>query len=147
MLNATERRTLRTKLERYEGRVPHMYLDSRGYVTVGVGHLISTKSAAIKLLFLNGRRMAATVAEISEDFDGLRKQPAAMRASFYRGHVKLSLADDKIDRLTEQHIDSFHGELRVIYKGFDQYPSSVRLALFDMIFNLARPGCEPGGRH
>lgn len=50
MLNATERRTLRTTLERYEGRVPHMYLDSRGYVTVGVGHLIGTKSAAIKLL-------------------------------------------------------------------------------------------------
>lgn len=88
--------------------------------------------------------MTATASEISEDFDSVSKQPAAMRASFYRGHVKLSLADDKIDRLTEQHIDSFHGELRVIYRSFDQYPSSVRLALFDMIFNLGATRLRTG---
>lgn len=136
MLNATERRALRAKLELYEGRVPHMYLDSRAYVTVGVGHLLASEASARALPFVTERGTAATAADIAEDFRNVSKQPAAMRASFYQAHVRLSLPNAEVDRLTEQHIDSFHRELRSIYTDFDRFPSPARLALFDMVFNV-----------
>ena len=40
MITPSEKQTLRANLEKYEGKINHMYLDSRGFVTVGVGHLI-----------------------------------------------------------------------------------------------------------
>ena len=33
------------KLEEYEGRYPHLYLDTKGKVTVGVGHMIPNRDA------------------------------------------------------------------------------------------------------
>ncbi|OZS41614.1 hypothetical protein ASV53_22815, partial [Photobacterium sanguinicancri] len=42
MVTATEKAALKAKLENYEGKVNHMYLDSKGYVTVGVGPVSNT---------------------------------------------------------------------------------------------------------
>ena len=36
---------------KYENSIPYMYLDSKGLVTVGIGHLISTVIDAQKLNF------------------------------------------------------------------------------------------------
>lgn len=41
MLTTVELQLLRKKLGEYEGAIPHMYLDAKGLVTVGVGHLIT----------------------------------------------------------------------------------------------------------
>lgn len=46
MVTTAERATLKLKLEKYEGKVNHMYLDSKGYVTVGVGHLVKDLASA-----------------------------------------------------------------------------------------------------
>lgn len=46
----------------------------------------------------------------------------------------LTLAE--IDKLTNRHIETFYKELKKIYADFDKYPTEVRLALFDLIFNL-----------
>lgn len=45
MATEAEKLTLRGKLEKYEGLIEHMYLDTKGYVTVGVGHLLSCSSS------------------------------------------------------------------------------------------------------
>jgi len=37
MVSVAEKNILRNKLEKYEGKIDHMYLDSKGYVTVGAG--------------------------------------------------------------------------------------------------------------
>ena len=42
---------------KYEGNVPHMYLDTKGYVTVGVGHLLNDVEAAKKFLSPFGIRV------------------------------------------------------------------------------------------
>ena len=34
-------------IEPFEGTVPHMYLDSNGYVTVGIGNLLATPQTAM----------------------------------------------------------------------------------------------------
>jgi len=48
MLTEKEKNTLRKNLIRYEGNVPHMYLDKKGYLTIGVGHLVRDLAAALK---------------------------------------------------------------------------------------------------
>lgn len=53
------------------------------------------------------------------------------------------MKDSDIDVQRDQHIKTFHSELKRIYtrsngfmKDFDEFHRNVQLALFDMIFNL-----------
>ncbi|MCL7420497.1 MAG: pesticin C-terminus-like muramidase [Methylobacter sp.] len=142
MLTATEKQILRTKLEKYEGKVNYMYLDSKGYVTVGVGHLINSVADAQKLAFITPKSLPASATDIKADYDTVKKQPANRLASFYKKHAKLTLPNAEVDKLTNKHIDSFEKELRLIYSGFDAFPSEVKLALFDLIFNLGMPNLK-----
>ncbi len=139
MLTKSERQTLREKLTEYEGNAPHMYLDTNGNVTVGVGHLLSTVAAAQKLAFIVDKtKMKATPEEIKADFEAVSKLPKVHNnlAPFYKAYTKLVLTQPEIDALTESHIDNFHSELMRKYVHFSFYPKEVRLALFDMLFNL-----------
>ena len=52
MLSTTDIQTLRKTFEQYEGKIPHMYLDTKGLVTVGVGYLLATVVEAQKLPFI-----------------------------------------------------------------------------------------------
>lgn len=45
MLNANVRKTVSKTLEEYEGRIDHLYLDTKGKVTVGIGHMIPNAPA------------------------------------------------------------------------------------------------------
>ncbi len=136
MVSVTEKSTLRKKMEKYEGKISHMYLDSKGYVTIGVGHLLKDLISAQKLNLKKRNNTPASKNEIKLDYEAVKKQPKNRLASFYKRHTNLVLADTDINALTDKHIDSFEGELKRIYPGFDSFPSEVRLALFDLIFNV-----------
>lgn len=136
MLSEDEKHTLRNNIERYEGKVKHLYLDSKGYVTVGVGHLLSTVADAQHLPFETSQGEAASESQIAEAFTTVSAQEGNRVASYYKKYTTLMLSDEAIDALTDKHIDSFYGELKRIYSDFDAFPTSVKLALFDLIFNL-----------
>lgn len=136
MVSATEKTTLRAKMEKYEGKISHMYLDSKGFVTVGVGHLLKDLASAQKLNFKNKDNMPASKDEIKTDYEAVKNQPKNRLASFYKKHVKLKILNPDINTLTNKHIDSFEGELEIIFSDFPTYPSEVRFALFDIIFNV-----------
>ncbi|MFV2058690.1 MAG: hypothetical protein ACC707_19680, partial [Thiohalomonadales bacterium] len=89
MLSAIELQLLRKKLGEYEGAISHMYLDSKGLVTVGVGYLIINLTEAQKLPFTTQKGMKATAVEIKADYDAVKKQPANRLASFYKRFTKL----------------------------------------------------------
>lgn len=139
MADVSEKSKLRAKLQEYEGRIEHMYLDTKGFVTIGVGHLITDVAEAKKLNFVTIKdSKKATGEQVEDDFDSVKKQVKGLVASSYKKHIKLKLSASDIDSLTNKHIEVFEGELKSIYGGaaFNDYPSEVRLALFDMIFNL-----------
>ncbi len=136
MVSATEKVTLRVKMERYEGKISHMYIDSNGFVTVGVGHLLKDLASAQKLNFKKSNSIPATKNDIKADYEAVKKQPKNRFASFYKKYVKLKLLDANINTLTNKHIDSFEGELKRIFSDFSTYPSEVKFALFDIIFNV-----------
>jgi GH24 family phage-related lysozyme (muramidase) len=131
-----EKAALRAKMEKYEGKINHMYLDSKGFVTVGVGHLLKNLSIAQKLNFKKNNNMPASMEEIKADYEAVKKQPKNRLASFYKAHTKLKLSELDINTLTNKHIDNFEAELKRIFSDFSTYPSEVKLALFDIIFNV-----------
>jgi len=140
---------LRKKLEQYEGRVEHMYLDTKGYVTVGVGHMMSSAEEAKKVAFINASSNAqASKKEIEDEFALIKSKPfgAAYPARRFKSSTKLKLTDSTINELTNKHITSFEGELKQIYGAteFNTHPENVKLALFDMIFNLGMPKLKTG---
>lgn len=129
-------------LERYEGRVPHLYLDINGNVTVGVGHLVANRNAIKALPFFHERKgqpgKSASSSEKLAEFDRVKKQPYGLNygAAWYDRHTRLMMRDQDINLLRDKHIRSFYRELKRIYSGFDGLPIQVQAALFDMIFNL-----------
>jgi len=136
MASAVEKTKLRAKMEKYEGKVSHIYLDSKGVVTVGVGHLLKDLATAQKLSFKKSNNMPASKSEIKADYDAVKKQSKNRLASFYKKHVVLKLLDVDMNALTNKHIDSFEGELKKIFTDFSTYPTEVKFALFDIIFNV-----------
>ncbi|WP_151636587.1 lysozyme family protein [Noviherbaspirillum aerium] len=138
-------------LQRYEGRIKHLYLDSVGKVTIGVGHLVSARSSMSPLpmykLGANGANVVASTQEKQSEYEMIMRQPVGYSASWYKKHTRLFMKDSDIDRLLNEHLEVFHMELCRIYKkskgypnDFDKLPHSVQIALFDLIFNLGAHG-------
>ena len=150
-LNANVRKSLVVNLEHYEGRVPHLYLDDHGNVTVGVGHHVQNRNEMARLTMMTGGAgvpmQAATLKQKQDEFDTIAKQPKKRKATWYQQHTQLWMRDVDIDGLLNEHIASFYSSLARVYckakgypKDFDALPQNVQLALFDMIFNLGVTG-------
>ena len=143
-LNAIVKTQVSKKLEEYEGRINHLYLDSVGQVTVGVGHWIANRAAVATLPLSNAKTgKLATLAEKQAEYDSVSKQTKGFKAAWYKQHTTLVMNDSDITTLRDKHITSFYAELTNIYKkskgypaDFDKLPEAVQKALFDMIFNL-----------
>ncbi len=131
------------KLEWFEGAIPWMYLDTRGYVTVGVGLMLPDAAAAQKLPFVIGSR-AATADEIAAEYARVEAMPMGRPALHYRLENGLVLEKAEIDSLLRTVLAGFEGELRAKLTGYDGFPDSVKLALLDMAYNLGPMGLLHG---
>ena len=129
------------ELKSSEGVIEHMYLDTVGAVTVGVGNMLPTAAEAQKLGFVDRKtKKAATKEEITADFDAVKKQTKGLKASAYKAHTKLDLPTTDIDTLLDTRIDGFKKELKKEFPTFDNYPLTAQFALLDMAFNLGTNG-------
>ncbi|WP_193494730.1 lysozyme family protein [Nitrincola alkalisediminis] len=137
MLSAQIQHVLKSKLESYEGRVPHMYKDTKGFVTIGIGHLITSAQAAERLPLRKLNGSVATATEKRSEYEAIKALPNGNNvASYFRQHATLVLSNAEIDRLIYLHIFNFHQELKRLFPEFDSFPEDAKLGLFDMIFNL-----------
>jgi GH24 family phage-related lysozyme (muramidase) len=127
----------RLLLEPSEGNVSHMYLDTKGLVTVGIGNMLPSAAAAQALPFVSRTTgNQATAAEIAADFASVEAQPDSKNASYYRQFTKLDLPNVNIDSLFRSRIDEFVKQLKSAYPEFDSFPSEAKLALLDLAFNM-----------
>ena len=126
------------KLRQFEGAVPWMYLDTVGKVTVGVGQMLATESAASTLPFRVGER-EATLAEIASEFARVSAMVRGKAAKFYRSKSGLMLSDAAIDQRLQGMLYGFEGYLRKHVAGYDALPDAAKLGLLDMVYNLG-PG-------
>ncbi len=133
--------TLKKNIKKYEGCVPHMYLDTKGYVTVGIGHLLHDIEAAKKVPFtVRGTGAIATAKQIEEEFKVIKARPFGKDEAYtrFKPFTKLIITELNINAQVDKHIKIFENDLKRIYgvSEFSSYPNNVKLALFDMIFNL-----------
>lgn len=131
------------KLEWFEGAIPWMYLDTRGYVTVGVGLMLPDVAAAQKLPFMAGSR-AASEEEIGAEYARVEAMAMGRPALYYRKDNGLVLEKAEIDSLLRTVLAGFEGELRGKLTGYDGFPDGVKLALLDMAYNLGPVGLLHG---
>jgi GH24 family phage-related lysozyme (muramidase) len=130
-------------LQPSEGYVPHMYLDTKALVTVGIGNMLPAVDAAQALRFIDRTTQnQASLQAIESDFVAVTKQPGARPARYYRQFTALDLPNVEIDALFRARVDSFVAELRQAYSKFDSFPDSAQLALLDMAFNLGTNGLK-----
>lgn len=140
---------LSKNLYKYEGKFNHLYLDTKGKVTVGVGHLVANRVAISHVnLYKTKNKLPtqlATLPEKQAEYDKISRLPWGNRygAATFKSHTSLIMKDTDINLLLDKHINSFYKELSNIYKKANGYPDdfdklhkNVQLALFDMIFNL-----------
>jgi GH24 family phage-related lysozyme (muramidase) len=127
--------------EHFEGKVSHMYLDTVGLVTVGVGKMLRDIAAAQELPFVRrADGAAASPAEIAADFNAVASQAKGKIASTYERYTALDLPDEAIAALLKTVVDGFEADLADAFAGYDSYPLAAKRALLDMIYNLGLAG-------
>ncbi|MGD9537026.1 MAG: hypothetical protein AB7P52_04650 [Alphaproteobacteria bacterium] len=135
---------VRNRLERMEGRVSHMYLDKKGKVTVGVGFLIPNINRAYEYpwrIKRSGRR--ADRAMIKADWDKVRAKGKGWSARAFAPITLLELSSLDVSRILDKKIDIYREELRRALREaellYEELPSVILEALFDMVYTLGQP--------
>ena len=99
--------------KKWEGDIEHMYLDTVGVVTVGVGAALFAASDATALAFVvRAGGAAATAAQITTDYDEVKKQTKGQIASTYKQYTKCDLPQAKRDELLLAKIRGFDARLK-----------------------------------
>lgn len=129
--------------EPLEGRVPSLYLDVKGLITVGVGNLCNTPAAAvaIKGWTIDGR--PATDREVREDWMALRAEDdrrlregqASLRKlhwKYAQPYTRIRLPDAAIDTLVREKLASNVAHLRKIFPTWDAFPADAQLGILSI---------------
>jgi GH24 family phage-related lysozyme (muramidase) len=153
--NHIDVQALGADLLRWEGDKSFMYLDTRGYVTTGIGNKLGSVAAALELPWQHketGR--PATPAEIGGAFErvrGLTSKYAAKHpdgknpfsATHYEEKSDLVLGPGAARELAAHRLETeFLPGLRAALPGFDHYPLPAQRALVDMAYTLGVNGLE-----
>ena len=123
----------------FEGVVQHMYLDTEGNVTVGIGHLIKDVTAAEGLDFYRRQSKANPhPVHIKNAFDLVRRnrEKAEDGASAFKDITHLDLDLIVIEVLFEDDVRGFIEQLKIEYKDFLSYPGLAQMGMLDLIYNI-----------
>src|SRR5262245_49899820 len=94
------------RLEKYEGRVPHMYRCTGGEVTIGIGHAILNPDDALRLAWAVAGR-APTPDEIHADYARVAAAEKGMVAKAYAPLSKIRMENAAIDSLVASDVQRF----------------------------------------
>jgi len=126
-------------LVRWEGAVPWLYLDVRGFPTTGLGFLVKTVADSEELPWKNitaGRE--ATQDEVKLDYDRVLNMRPALPAARYRSAgTRLELTSaEVVARAIRRLREEFLPALVRIFPDFDIFPFPAQAALIDLVWNL-----------
>lgn len=127
-------------LEIFEGTVPWMYLDTRGFITVGVGELLASAAKAVTLAFVDPDGRPSTQDSILGEFNRVSRLVPAKVAAFYRSATSPLLPHAAIDTLLMNHLNLFDRQLAARFPNYASFSDPAKLGLLDMIYNLGQVG-------
>ncbi len=129
---------------KYEGNLEHMYLDTVGVVTVGVGTALFSASEASALAFVKrGTSDKADATTIEAEWAEVKKQAKGQLAGSYKKFTKLDLPSAEVIRKFNEHIATFEAKLKAKWLKYSEFPKPAQLGLLDMIYNLGSFGEFP----
>jgi GH24 family phage-related lysozyme (muramidase) len=105
---------IRAMVATNEGRKAHVYIDTKGHPTIGVGYNLDKSGARQEL------------ASLGLNYDALRSGAQ-------------SLTEAQIDAVFDKSLSSAMACTKQNHPGFNTYPQNVQLVATDMTFNL---GCQ-----
>lgn len=122
----------------FEGSVSHMYLDTNGYVTVGIGNLLATPQTAIALnwIWRDQRGGEPNEMEIADEWTRVHTAVRGFAAESYRRLTTMELIDYEIRRLFAKRVDEFETSLQHLFPSFAAWPEPAQLAVLDIAFNV-----------
>ncbi len=128
----------------HESFIPHMYLDSVSYVTIGYGKMMPDANAAagLNLISKNARpNRPATDAEKRAEWQvmqALSPQGTAINyaAGHYRQYSSLELTRAEGATLLDVEVDNAVAICVANYPGFRRFPEDAQVAMIDMAYNL-----------
>ena len=124
-------------LKGYEGCIPYMYLDTRGFVTVGVGFWLDCAENAANYTFhRNHDLQKATPAEVKAEWAHLKCQAVNHLETYYQQFTTMQMMQPDIDAVLTQKLLTFETQARQTFADWDDFPAPAQLALIDMIYNL-----------
>ena len=127
-------------ITRFEGRLTFMYLDTKGYVTTGVGNLIDPMAPALSLPWLHkSDGLPATRAEIVDDWNRVKAAQSMkmLGGGIFARLTKLYLADASIDSLVPARSSLNEATLHPELWRLGHLPGRLaQLAILDMAWNM-----------
>ena len=123
---------------RFEGSINNFYLDTHGNVTVGVGHLVSSRDAAVSLNLVDKLTLEpACDVEKADEYSRVLRSEAAHNATYYIRLCHLQMLPAEIDKLFTADIT---GVASRVLSQFGALPQPAAVALVDLAFNVGYAG-------
>jgi GH24 family phage-related lysozyme (muramidase) len=138
----------------FEGRVPYMYLDILGLVTVGIGNLIDPveEAQALPFQFKNAPETFATPDQIAAEWQTVKGDQSLKNNRFtvFDPMTQLQLSDDAINTLVLNRLTRNEAFLKrqQWFADFDTWPADAQMGLLSMAWAMgpAGPGQFPNFR-
>lgn len=144
ILHGVDNDEIRALVRSGEGESPYMYPDTKGNITVGIGHHLPSIEYAQKLPFYyddeKGKREASDK-DIERAYNKLKKTQSGLNYTEYDPDVysqyeKVKLEKQRIDRHYDDLLRQHARELRQKLPNFDTFEPEAQQALLDMQFNI-----------
>jgi GH24 family phage-related lysozyme (muramidase) len=120
----------------FETAVPWMYLDTNGYVTIGIGQMLPDVASAQAIAFLDPSGEASTPDAIHADFFRVQAIARGLDYHRYRSATSPTLSEAVMNSMLTAVISANDVILRTRLPAYDGFPDPAKLALLDMIYNL-----------
>lgn len=126
-----------------EGRIPWLYADVKGLVTIAIGNLVDPISLALGLPLRHPDGRLATRDEIAAEWQRVKSDPhaAAMGHKYAQRITRLRLDDKAIAMLVLGKLDANDTALRARFPEFEEWPADAQLATHSMAW-----ACGPAFR-
>ena len=123
----------------FEGRVPWMYLDVKGLVTIAIGNLIDPVEEALSLKFVHKRdQTPATQDQIRAEWSMLKAKTdlAHLGYTHCEAITSLRLTDRAIDDLLMRKLDQNEATLAKVFHDWNAWPADAQLAVHSMAWAM-----------
>ncbi len=144
--DTSDERLLREAAERlkgpkFENLIQHIYLDTEGKITTGVGALIDDEDVFMAVDWLVDGKRPATVAEKKaayDHFQDLKRQEKFGQkygAGYYKDESRLQVPEEYALKRLNEHLQNDLKKLREGIDGFDNLPYPLKDVLMDIRYN------------